>query len=121
MVYDSYEVFENITETANKVIDALKGEFSISYNYLEIQLGEYIVNGEVSITYDIILNSIEVTITSKLSNDNGNEFEAGVKYKIIPKPEDPPQQPEPVPVPVPKEVEELNKEENIGNNYVEFF
>lgn len=105
--YVSYEILQNIIEFANKIIDALKGEFTISIPYLENKIGENIANGEVSVTYYLLLNQIEVTIISKLSNDMGNENIVGVKFKIIPKPDSN------------TPVEELNPVKDKEENYLE--
>ena len=105
----NYEVYKNITEIGNNIIDSLQGEYSIRYSILENKLGENIYNGEVTISYDLLLllNAIEITIISKLTNEVGIKHWVGVKYKIIPNPE-----PEPVP-------EQENYEENLISKLLE--
>ena len=92
MKYDNYEIYSSIIEIAEKIIESLKGEYSITIPYLETQIGEHISNGEVTLTYDFLLNSLELTIISKLSDEIGTEYINGVKYKIIPKGSSPPQE-----------------------------
>lgn len=106
MVYNNYEIFKNITEIADKIIDALKGEISISIPGLEQKIGEHITNGEVTVTYYLLLNAIEITIISKLTDEIGTEYEVGVKYKIIPIDNNPPPVLEPA------------KEENYVENFL---
>ena len=62
MKYDNYEIYSSIIEIAEKIIESLKGEYSITIPYLETQIGDHISNGEVILTYDFLLSSIELTI-----------------------------------------------------------
>ena len=68
--------------------------------------------------YYLLLNAIEITIISKLTEEIGNEYKSGVKYKIIPKSDgddnpSPALEPVPVPVPVPVPGIEENYIENL--------
>ena len=111
MKYDNYEIFKNITEISDQIIGALKGEFPISITYLENKIGENINNGEVTVTYYLLLNAIEVTIISKLTDEIGTEYKVGVKYKIIPIDNNPP--------PVP-ELEPAKEENTVENFFTQF-
>lgn len=104
--YNNYEVFKNASDIVYSLIDAIKEGFPIiSIDYLEQKLGDDIVNGEISVKYYLLLNAIEITIASKITDELGNEFEAGVKYKIIPLKKPPPP-------PEPETVGETNENEN---------
>ena len=115
MEYKNYEIYKNITEIANTIIDALKEEYTISIPILETKIGEHIANGEIYITYNFPLNAIEVTIVSKSTDEIGNEYKVGIKYKIIPDDyyyddDDPSQELEPAPVIEENYVENLIKQ-----------